>query len=345
MSEIMTADEVSTDELDAFLHKVYTPKKADFLAEHGKWWHKGNHNRWVISQDEQIAAYCAIIPTAVNVLGDPHETFWWVDLIVDKPYRGRGLQTLFDEKIRNTADLKLGFPNELAAKIHLKHGWGVRGDLRYMVAPLVPRQLKRVQVSTGAKGLLYKGGALALTPVSSLYKALLRRTSLMGVTEMHQPQAGELADIYHRHTPHETLITTYRDEAFIQWRYLDAPYRDQLRFFTAGEKVTIVTRTLDWQYGRITRILDVFGALDDEQTVRLALRAALTAAIEQGATEVNGIFAHPGLISVCKAMGFILSVGTLFCWHSDNQTMMNTLSDGSFHWLLHDSDNDEPPLE
>ena len=110
--------------LDDFLRRNFSGIKAEFLIEHGEWWYGGDHNRWVILAGDQIAAYCAFLPTKVWINGGEENALWWVDLVVAPQFRGQGLQSIFDREILQRSEIKLGFPNELAAKIHRKHGWG-----------------------------------------------------------------------------------------------------------------------------------------------------------------------------------------------------------------------------
>ena len=84
--------------------------------------------------------------------GCPREALWWTDLVVAPEFRGRGLRTLMDREVRSRTDLMLGFPNLLAAGIHLRHGWGVRDDLRALLAPIVPARRPAGTRSRGGRG-------------------------------------------------------------------------------------------------------------------------------------------------------------------------------------------------
>ena len=67
--------------------------------------------------------------------GQTHQAHWLVNIIVDPAFRGRGLQRMMDQRLKEMCDLLLGFPNALAAKIHRKHGWGVREHHRTVLLP------------------------------------------------------------------------------------------------------------------------------------------------------------------------------------------------------------------
>jgi GNAT superfamily N-acetyltransferase len=342
---ILTADEVAPEALAAFLAKVYKLSKATFLAEHGAWWYHGNENRWLMQDDGEIVAYCAIIPTRALLGGSVEESLWWVDLIVLPEHRGKGLQHILDQRVRDACDLKLGFPNQLAAKIHLKHGWGVRDDLRWMVAPLMPHKLKRVQSGEGAKGLVLRIGAGLVRPIAALWRMALASYRPKNSREVTSPDAQTLSNVFMRHNANTPITTTYRNADFIQWRYLDAAYRGELQIYTAGPidapTHVLITRTFEASHARITRVLDVFGDFDDAAGLRDVLRLALRDAVKAGSAELVAIASEPHVIVVLRSAGCILSVGGLFCWHSPSAAKMETLARSTCHWTFADSDNDE----
>lgn len=347
--QVVTADQLDASALKAFLDRVYPPAKSRFLQVHGAWWHRGNENRWAITDGGMVVAYCAIIPTRCLLDGQAEPTLWWVDLIVLPEYRGQGLQRLFDEKVRHAADLKLGFPNELAAKIHLKHGWGVRDDLRYMVLPLAPRALKRVRTSRGLQGTLLRTAAAAATPFASLLRGALGRYNPVSARRVDQPDAHVLANVFIRHNANAPVVTTYRDADYIKWRFLDSPYRSEMAFYLCGpEQIpthALITRSFATPGGRTTRILDVFGDLSDRAGLRDVIRLTVRDAVRSGATEMTAIASLPALVSTLRASGFMLSARARFCWHSASDSKMSLLSERPGHWVMADSDSDDPPAD
>ena len=80
---------------------------------------KGNKNRFALIYDGNIIGYFGVIPTSINKLDVKSDALWWIDLVINKKYRGLGYQSIVDEYIRNRPEIKLGFPNQSAAKIHL----------------------------------------------------------------------------------------------------------------------------------------------------------------------------------------------------------------------------------
>ncbi len=183
-AEILTASDVQESELDGFLQRFYGSARANFLRTSGNWRHHSARNRWVVRERDEIAGYCAVIPVTVLVAGRPRNAIWWVDLIVAPEYRGRGLQTLFDQEILGQSSLKLGFPNALAARIHRRHGWGVREDLRSLLLPLRPKEIRALR-----QNAIGRVTANLLQPVSALLRRRYRASLINGEKHsdrMHQ---------------------------------------------------------------------------------------------------------------------------------------------------------------
>lgn len=344
--EVVTVDHVSDEKLNSFLEEVFSPTKAAYLRDHGTWLHRSSENRWLIVIDGEIAAHASYIMTTSLVAGDLHSVRWLVDMVVHPNFRGMGLWKIIDEKLRGTPELKLGFPNEIAAKIHAKNGWGIRNDLRYMILPLRPLQLKRVQRTTGLTGLLLKLAASAFSVLAAVYRGWMRRKQPDRVFHLDNPDADTLAFAFEHRMSARPITTTHRDAAYIQWRYLDCPYRDELRFYAAGDQASpsliAITRSMDTPRGKVIRLLDIYGDTQNQSTLNHILTLVVQDVIRENALEIHVITSLPEIIKALRAHGFILCVETLFCWHSTSPGTMNTYANMPGHWVFADSDNDEP---
>ena len=338
----VTVDQVDESKLDDFLCKVYSKPKSEFLCFHGNWWHRGAENRWAILADNEIAAYCAVIPTNCFINGIREPVLCWVDLIVAPEFRGRGLQTLLDQEIRKRMEVKLGFPNELAAEIHQKHGWSVREDFQIMMAPLRPLGVKNVRAAAGFRGSLLRAGSVGLIPVINVLKQSLLRYTPINAQAIEAPSADVFAEVFERNKK-DTTATTYRDEDYIRWRYLDAPYTSELGFYVAGPFSSpthfLVARHVSFQGVKTTRILDLFGDFSDLAGLKDILKLAVKDAILQGSNQVTVFVTLWQLQSVLRSIGFLIRAKVRFCWHSRSEAIMQSLG-GPGYWTLADSDND-----
>jgi hypothetical protein len=343
-AQILTAAEVDKEKLAQFLASMYSPAKSAFLRDHGTWWHGGDKNRWVLLLEETIAGYCAVIPTCVWLRGAQTPALWWVDLVIDPQFRGHGYQTLFDDRIRSIADLKLGFPNELAAKIHRKHHWGVREDLQVRMLPLQPTQIHAIQGAQGFRGRVMRLAARMGTPVFAGIRMRLASYQPKTARRIDTLDPQALAKIFKRFISPQ-LNTTYRDATYFEWRYVRAPYREELSYYLAGPEASpthyLVARHLQKNGKRVSRILDLFGNFDDRAALVDIIKLAVKDAAANRSVQMTMMITLPALQATANAAGFILSTQARFCWQSLSFTGMNALQ-GMNYWILGDSDNDNP---
>ncbi len=333
--------ELDATELDAFLERVFGPHKATFLSRHGAWWHCGDENRQVYRVNGELGAYTGLIPIRLHLAGGERPAWWLVDVMVAPELRGRGIQTVTDVELRRRADLILGVPNELAAKIHRKHGWGVREDLRSLLAPLDPLRLGPIRRATGTRGRLLRTAAVALVPAAALWRRRLGAYRPRSARTMDAVDADVLAAVARRRE--EDLVTTVRDASHLAWRYLEAPYRDELRFYAAGEpSIVVVTRRLVRDGEVEERLLDVFGELGDSELLADVVRFALAEAVRAGAVQMTVVAANRELGRTLRRLGFVAGTVSRFCWLSDDRETMDALARARLHFSLGDSDNDAP---
>lgn len=343
--QVVAADRLEPGLLEDFLCRVYPPRRSSFLNEHGAWWHRSNSNQLVIQVDGQVAGYCAVIPTKTWIAGQVHPALWWIDMIIAPEFRGRRLQSHFDQRVQEMSHLLLGFPNELAAKIHRKHGWGVREDMPILLLPLWPLKVKLVRNTDGWRGRGLQGGALALSPVASLYRLFLASLGADKITKLDHLEPDLLSAIFYR-TKNAEVNTTWRDPSYFAWRYGAAPVPQEYCFYVAGNPASpshyLIARHIIQEDGvRYSRILDVFGDFADLVAIRQLLLRAVQDAISHGSGQLTLFAANPGLKAVAQNLGFLISVPVGFCWLSDSPEVMEALAHENY-WTIADSDNDAP---
>jgi len=342
---IMTANDVDRDDLSSFLGRFYSQKKVRFLREHGEWWHRGDDNRWVVLEDGRVAAYCAIIPGKVRLGGRVVDVAWWVDLIVAPEYRGRGLQRLFDERVKGSAPLILGFPNALAAAIHRKHGWGVSEDLRVALCPLRPAALGFVRRSNGPRGLVLRMLAGLAGGPAWVFRRRFAAFQPLFAHLVEDPAPSTLARVAGG-SGVQDAIETVRSEEWIRWRFFENPFRDDLRFYGAGrtarDDLGAVVRYLPRERGTAARILDVFGAVEDSELTLDLMNLIVRDAARSGAVQVTVLRPRGNETGRLRRSGFVLQTKSRLCsWTFDEEIKLR-IGWMKMYWNLADSDHDEP---
>lgn len=342
-TKLLTAAQVGKDELHNFLSRFFPAAKSLFLYQNGAWLHGGEENRWVLTINEKIVGYCAVIPTTVDIENKPMPALWWVDIIIDPQFRGQRLQSHFDEQIKQTNRVKLGFPNQLAAQIHRKHHWGVREDLQVRLIPLRPLLVNQVHHAKGWRGTLLKIGAVVLSPVTALFRLWLRTYRPNSARRVTSPSVEQFTSVYQQYPPVD-FATTHRDPSYFTQRFLNSPYLEQLSYYLCGPVDSpshyLVTRTFKRDGVLVTRILDLYGNFTNQQRLRDLLLCVLKDSAKLGVSQVTVMTTLSELTAVLKKSGFLFSSIARFCWLSEDSHIMTHLGE-KIHWTLADSDNDE----
>jgi hypothetical protein len=331
--------------LASLLGRFYRADKAEFLARHGDWWHRGRNNRWVLEVNGELAAYCGVMPAALRVAGDRVEAAWWVDLVVAPKHRGQGLQPVFDARVRARAPLIVGFPNAVAAAIHRHHGWGVREDLEVRMLPLRPFSIVERRAEKGVARAAEYLAAIGAIPFAKLLRTRLERFQPRYSRPVDRPQPEELAAVFSEGSD-ATVTTTFRDAEYLLWRYLESPFRDELVFIIGGEhsaaQVAAVLRIMVRESGTVARVLDLFGVLENTEVVRDVLLLASKKALAAGAIQVTAMASNRSHSEVLRSVGFFVRSCARFCWVSNHRELQERIRTAPLHLVLGDSDNDEP---
>jgi|SRR3990172_3704733 len=342
--KILDANQVSQDSLYEFLTSVYSKERAEFLERYSPWLFVEGKNRWVVLIGNAIAGYCAVIPGKIHLRGESIPIIWWVDLIVGSKYRGLGLQSLLDSKIRELDIIKFGIPNKTAAGIHLKHGWGVRDDLRVCLLPLYPMKVNHINDSEGIKKWLLIVLALGLSPIAWFWRKYLNQFTRWSSWSEVDPDIGKLSEIFDAYCP-SNLITDWRDEQYFHHRFICAPYRSELKFYFAGPLDSpthyLIARFLIRNGIKNVRVLDMFGDFNDLKGYKDLLKHLIQESVEWNAAQITCMCSLPGMNSLLRSLGFWIQQKTRFCWYPKECCR---LEDSSTElWIsLADSDNDSP---
>lgn len=342
---LIDAAQADPGELASLLQEAFGPLTGRFLVEHGDWLHRGPDRRWVAVCDGAVAGYRAMLPSVCLLEGKEIPVAWAHDLYVSPRFRGRGLQRLLDDHLwenarREKAGLLMSFPNEAGAKIYAKQGSGVREDLRWFSMSLRPRLL--AGRTPGIRGALRRAGSsgLAAAVRARASRYVPRRTEVVD-----SPDPGMLEDLFRRYVPRD-LATTLRSAEFLRWRYLDAPYRSELRFYLTGpqDRSThyAVVRHLGPAGARTVRILDVFGDFGDAEGLSDLFRSVVRDATREGAASVVFRAFLPGLAQAAHSAGLLHTGRSRFRWLADDPSVHERLFSIDLHWVYGDGAHDPP---
>ena len=340
--KVITAEQVDMDGFDQLLSHAYSERKTAFLREWGNWRHRGAENRYILTTEDDVPiAYCAVIPAPIYLREHEQPAAWWVDLFLEPELRGQKLHLHLEGRAKVAAPIMLGVPNNLY--MHRKNGWGVRDDYRTMMLPLKPSAVPLIRNMSGMRGILARLVSYAANPLMMMYRNSVLNRHIESAWIIDSPDAEEMAKVFKRYR--EGWITTNRDAEFIRWRYLDSPFASEYAYFGAGEQrdqpdLIAITRTFKRNKTTVTRILDIFGDLNNEQLLSNLILRITQDAIGKESVQVNAKATYPLLESVLRSNRFLLSMKSYFCWYSTDPELMARVAEGPCHWTYADSDSD-----
>ena len=330
--KIFSLKSVSVDKVNIFLKSQFEPSKARFLIEHGEWLHKGNGNRFVLVLKNEIIGYCGIIPTQIYIDGITKPALWWIDLIISKEFRKVGYQTIFDDFITNRPETKLGFPNKLAASIHTKHGWKIYNKIKVLKFPLKPDLIPEINKYGSFFSKL-------INPIILLKLKQVRNVTSKSIEKHNVPEFGQLIDLHHQ--TKRKYFTTFKDEEFFKWRYLNSPFQKDYEFYILKKEdrihLTMIVRKIEKENGLNIRIVDFFGYIDDNDAILELLNELISDSLKLGAIQITVFENNPNIKQLLFRNGFILFKKVRFCSFSKPQTLNNNTK---IRWSISDSDND-----
>ena len=340
---IISLKKVLKNKINQFFIDHFSQRKAQFLIDHGEWLCKGNENRFALMLDGNIIGYFAIIPTSINKSDVKCEALWWIDLVINKKYRGLGYQSIIDEYIRNRPEIKLGIPNQSAAKIHTKHKWLVRQNPKVFLYPISPITSLSKKDFFSRYGTILRSSIYILIPFVKFINYRLKNYQIKWSEEVINPSAKIFQDIFLKNL-NKKSITTWRDIEFFTYRYMLSPNKNQFRYFLSKKANSIshycIIRIISKDDDKFIRILDLFGNLDDHERIIDILKNVVKIAINIEAVQITAFNTSKRLNKIYRNCGFLISKKSRFCYYENN---LNHFSDQKcgIYFTLGDSDNDD----
>ncbi len=340
---ILSLKKVSKNKVNQFFMDHFGRTKAQFLIDQGEWLCKGNKNRFALIYDGNIIGYFGVIPTSINKLDVKSDALWWIDLVINKKYRGLGYQSIVDEYIRNRPEIKLGFPNQSAAKIHSKHNWSVRQDPRVFLYPISPITSLSKKDFFSKYGTISRSLIYILIPLIKFINYQLKKYQIKWSKEVINPSPKIFQDVFFDNLD-QKVITTWRDIEFFNYRYLLSPNKNQFRYFISKKADSIshycIIRTISKNDEKYIRILDLFGNLNDQKRIIDILINVVKVAIDIKAVQITAFSTSKQLNKVYRSCGFLISKKSRFCYYDDSFNNSNRLK-SNIYFTLGDSDNDD----
>lgn len=252
------------------------------------WLFRGRLGRYVVADaGDHLAAQYALLPTRVRHRGELIDASLSLDTATHPDYGGRGLMTELGQLAYERAgnNLVLGFPNGNSAWIlYNRLGW-------HEIAPF-PLQIR-----------LLPGVLRAFTGAGIALPSRQMRTTRAESFD----RFGAWADDIWEANAHGLTTSVVRDRGYLNWRFIDAPYRyERFVALAGGEPAAYaVVRTVAWRRGRFSYLMELAGFPGAVREARVVLNAAIANARAAGSAGLGAIVTERNPLSeILRGAGF-----------------------------------------
>ena len=148
------------------------------------------------------------------------------------------------------------------------------------------------------------------------YRQHLARYRPRSTEKLAGVDPDDLASIAARQASSITSIR--RDREHLHWRYVDCPYCDDLDVYVTGGSIAAVVRRCVDGDRRFSRILDVFGDLDDVAGLTDLLGTIVRDACRRDDAQIAVFTSLDNLRYAARSAGLRFTSTGRFCWYSEN---------------------------
>lgn len=368
-ARLVLVSDFDQDKVNRFFRQEYPASKADFLIRYGRWFYRelDEYNFVLVRDNGEIVGHAGGIPLYAMLDGQRQSVHWCIDLIVGAAHRALGYHRPLINDLQLIPELGIGFPNEMSRLLLKRAGWRLRWDglrfsmplspkglaylMRVQAAMKRPRKARRRSQKIRPRLQRLTGKAMQLAALSLSGPTMFWRRARLGnyqpgtARRIMQPDAEQLADVFMRHTRPMPIMTIYRDADYLRWRYLESPFAAEMAYYVAGPDDApthvLITRTAVFRGLKITRILDLFGDLDDQDGLRDVIRLALRDAARAHSDLITSTAWLSSVIESFRALDFWEVEQLVFGWYSKHgPEMMDRVEHTAYHWVMGDSDAD-----
>ena len=340
--KVINVEKLDPSILKNFIESNFNKNKSNFLINHGKWLYNGNRNRYVVLKKDKPVGYFGLIPSKINIQGKEYKTFVSMDLYIPTQYRGRGIMKVIDNYAKSKDSIIISFPNIISYKIYKKYGYNLSNKNSIMVFPIKPFQILNHKNFNNLSKYILRSIFFIFEPLFFFFRKWYKTKNIKYSRELTSPSARILENIFKKNP--KNIVTTVRDESFINWRYFNSPFFSQYNFFIGGkdvsESIALVTRTLNHKGVIVTRIIDIFGNLNDKDGVTDLIKIAVKSSIKKNSAYITSYVSLSSFFFLMLKIGFFpISKSRFRCWNNSS-VIVNEIMEKNSHWSLVDSDND-----
>lgn len=202
----------------------------------------GDAKIWVAEDDDKIVGHYAAIPMRVKVDKEIITGAIVVDVMTHPDYRYQGMFASLGERATKDAGMEglhffMGYPTRKnVIPGHLKVGWFIVGSIPVLVKPLILDNIIRRYIKNKILHRMAKSLANIALKVFFRTKKI---EDVVGVSIHAVSSFDEQVDDFWQKTSNSYRFIGVRDKKFLNWKFVDNPYR-KYKIFIAKKDEKII---------------------------------------------------------------------------------------------------------
>ena len=227
--------EIGTEQLSDFYKKTYYQRHKS-LTNNWRWWYRVGYDEnepLVLSIDNKVVGQAAYLPTELNILGNKVPAIWFVDFAILPEFQGKGFGKILTKEWMKICPTQITFCNNQSLRVFKKFGWKNNISTKRLIRPintlkLLPavRRFKLNFLNKTLRHFIKKKYArnISISPykINNNYKIINDSFKIKKIIKNNK-----FAEII-------------RDEKWLQWRFIECPYKNDIYFFEYKNNFAIV---------------------------------------------------------------------------------------------------------
>ncbi|MFL2889898.1 MAG: hypothetical protein ACJZ4O_03505 [Pelagibacteraceae bacterium] len=222
---IKKISEVDKNELLAF-YKLVFKDRYKILSENLEWWYRLKQTKSepiILTLDQKIIGQLGTIPTKISNNDQIIKAVWYVDYVILPEFYGKGGGSLLVDAGTKNSEVQIAFCNEAALKVYKKFNWNINKSMQRFCRPMNP--IKWIPLVNRSETKVIKNF------YNFFINKHLKNTENINSFSLEKNLSKITDSFSKRKIDKLPGLNIIHDEEWFNWRFIEFPFRKNLRFF------------------------------------------------------------------------------------------------------------------
>ena len=324
---------VKKEKLDEFYNIVFQ-KRNKILINNWKWIYRFGYLNYepilLLNNKKKIVGQAALIPTKISYKDILYPAVWFVDFVILKEFRGKGLGEFLTKEWMKICPNQITYCNNNSLKIFKKHGWESNKTSKRIALPI--NYLKFIPIIKKYNFVLLEKIFLRKK------KSKLNTIPLISPKLLTEDKNKIMNFFLDKKIISDENLKILRDGDWFVWRFFDNPFNSNIYYFEYENNFTIVHIFKTNNIKRLNILYFFCSDTSKEDYLFLIIyKWVLTNSIDL----IWANSSDENLVNKLKESFKTLSIKSLtFASYTSNELIKKKLKNGISNIYAADSDND-----